>query len=74
VRQEGYREKDAKITAEKEFEDLEKEINVFKTEISKYYRGKVPKKLKDELNNLIIFYHEQREETYDHIIKLLKDD
>lgn len=61
--------KRAKEAAEKDFEALGKEIDAFKSEATKYYRGKMPKKLKTKLQELVIYYQEKRGEVYRSIIE-----
>lgn len=55
------------IVAEKEFNDLEKEINNFKSEMLKYYKGKLPRKLEDKMHELRMFYYKTKQETYESI-------
>lgn len=56
-----YRAKDEFIVAKKEFDDLGKEINNFKSEMLKYYKGELPQLLKGSMNITSEYYNKARE-------------
>lgn len=60
VQQDSYRAEDALNKAENEFKAIEGDINSLKSEIVKYYKGKTPKKLKKEIDDLLISYYKQK--------------
>lgn len=59
LRDQGYRNEDNKRLAEKDYEQLGKEIKVLKTEINKYYKGKTPRALKAKMTEVDKLYLEE---------------
>lgn len=49
--------------AESEYEKLGKEISLLKTETIHHYKGKVPKKLKARIDEIVIKYYESKTEA-----------
>lgn len=63
VKQDSYRAEDALKKAEDEFKAIEGEIKSLKSEIVKYYKGKTPKGLKKEIDDLLISYYQKSTEN-----------
>ena len=58
-----YRTKNEATAAERDFMSLGKEIASLKTEIVKYYKGKVPKNLKNKITEVQESYSEKELEV-----------
>jgi hypothetical protein len=67
MREEIYHAEDASKNAEKESNNLGKEIDSLNSEMIKYYKGKVPKRLKNEIQELKEFYRLEIKEAYEYI-------
>ena len=73
VKTESYRAQDSMDTAEKDFEAVEREITRFKAEVTKYYRGKTPKKLKEGISQLLSNYYETKTDVYRSVTEMRRN-
>lgn len=64
---------DRKKSAEAAFKGLEKEINGLKSEMVKYYKGKVPNKLMKGINELLLTYYQTQTDISVYMINLTLD-